>query len=51
MSNAGNDYLDRQGITHDTPWDLWQNHVALSIMAILLTILCYVELRVIVHIK
>lgn len=31
---TGNQYLDQQGISYETAWDLWVNYVALGIMAV-----------------
>ena len=51
LSSAGDMYLDRQGISHDTMWDFWQNHIALGVIAGVLLVICYVELRLVVLAK
>jgi ATP-binding cassette subfamily G (WHITE) protein 2 len=41
----GSDFLDAQGIKHETGWDLWQNIMALGLMAIGIMCLAYIQLR------
>ncbi|KAH9519810.1 ATP-binding cassette sub- G member 2 [Bulinus truncatus] len=47
----GDDYLQKQQISYDTQWDLWQNEVALVIMAAAFLLLAYVQLRRIQKLK
>jgi len=44
-STLGSQYLTVQGIAHDTEWDLWQNIMALFIIAVGLTFIAYIQLR------
>lgn len=44
-SISGSSYLTQQGIAHDTAWDLWQNIMALGIMAIGFLFIAYIQLR------
>jgi hypothetical protein len=44
-SETGNDFLTRQGIDHETDWDLWRNIMAIGIIAIGMECLAYVQLR------
>ncbi|XP_040042075.2 broad substrate specificity ATP-binding cassette transporter ABCG2d [Gasterosteus aculeatus] len=41
---TGEQYLDYLGIEHTT-WGLWENHVALTIMMLILLIIAYLKLR------
>jgi len=43
--NAGNNYLEDQGIPYATTWDLWFNHVMLLAIVILFMCLTYLQLR------
>ncbi|XP_013397450.1 ATP-binding cassette sub-family G member 2 [Lingula anatina] len=42
---AGTVYLDSQGITYATAWDLWYNEMALGIMTVVFMFLAYIQLR------
>jgi ATP-binding cassette subfamily G (WHITE) protein 2 len=42
---TGSKYLGIQGIKHETGWDLWQNIMALGLMAIGIMCLAYIQLR------
>ncbi|XP_064633854.1 broad substrate specificity ATP-binding cassette transporter ABCG2-like [Lineus longissimus] len=44
-SQAGNTYLEQQGIDYKTEWDLWVNIVALSAMVVIIMTLAYFRLR------
>jgi len=41
---TGEEYLTQQGIPHGTAWDLWQNIMALAIIAIGMLVISYVQL-------
>lgn len=42
---AGNQYLEDQGIPYETAWDLWQNMVALFGILLVFLLLTYIQLR------
>jgi hypothetical protein len=48
---TGTEYLTSQGIAHETLWDIWQNVMALGIMAFGIMFLAYVQLRRIKKLK
>ena len=48
---TGSQYLTEQGIAHDTAWDLWQNIMALGIIAVGLLFIAYIQLRRIKKLK
>ncbi|GFS06733.1 ATP-binding cassette sub-family G member 2-like [Elysia marginata] len=48
---SGNNYLETQKIPYGTPWDLWMNLVAMSIMAVGFLLLAYIQLRRIQKLK
>uniref|UniRef100_A0A3B4YFE9 Broad substrate specificity ATP-binding cassette transporter ABCG2 n=1 Tax=Seriola lalandi dorsalis TaxID=1841481 RepID=A0A3B4YFE9_SERLL len=41
---TGEQYLDYLGIEY-TPWGLWENHVALTVMSVIFLIIAYLKLR------
>ena len=47
----GSSYLTQQGIAHDSAWDLWQNIMALGIIAIGVLFIAYIQLRRIKKLK
>jgi ATP-binding cassette, subfamily G (WHITE), member 2 len=51
IENAGINYLDKQGIPHETAWDLWQNVMALGLITIGIMLLAYIQLRRIPKLK
>lgn len=51
IPNAGTAYLEKQGIKYETPWDLWQNIMALGIITIGIMLLAYIQLRRIPKLK
>lgn len=42
---TGEQYMTQQGIPHGTPWDLWQNIVALLSISLGFLALTYIQLR------
>lgn len=48
---AGNLFLEEQGIKYDTAWHLWQNELALFLLSILFMILAYIQMRTIKKFK
>ncbi|XP_033110127.1 broad substrate specificity ATP-binding cassette transporter ABCG2-like [Anneissia japonica] len=47
---TGEQYMDKQGIDYST-WGLWQNQMALGIMALSLMTLAYIQLRIVPRYK
>ncbi|CAF4951533.1 unnamed protein product [Rotaria sp. Silwood1] len=41
---TGDEILDKRGLAHSNAWDLWKNFFALTVMALLLFILAYIQL-------
>ncbi|CAF1357600.1 unnamed protein product [Rotaria sordida] len=50
-SITGDEILDKRGLVHANAWDLWKNFFALTMMAMLLFILTYIQLIRIKKIK
>jgi hypothetical protein len=48
---TGEEYLNSQGIAHDTMWDQWQNIMALGLIAIGVMTIAYIQLRRIPKLK
>jgi hypothetical protein len=44
-ATTGDEYLEMQGIAYQTAWDLWQNIMALGIIAIGMMTIAYILLR------
>ncbi|XP_058496476.1 broad substrate specificity ATP-binding cassette transporter ABCG2d [Solea solea] len=44
LTCTGEQYLDYLGIEY-TPWGLWENHVALTVMSVIFLIIAYLKLR------
>jgi hypothetical protein len=44
-SDTGDEYLTRQGIPHETAWDLWSNEFALLLIGGAFLVLTYIQLR------
>jgi hypothetical protein len=39
----GEAILDKHGLAHANPWDLWKNFLALSLMVLLFFILAFIQ--------
>jgi len=48
---TGSSYLTQQGIAHGTAWDFWQNIMGLGIIAIVVLLIAYIQLRRIKKLK
>jgi hypothetical protein len=48
---TGERYLDSQGIASGTPWEIWQNIMALGVFALGVMFIAYVQLRRIPKLK
>jgi len=48
---SGSKYLRDQGIEFDTDWGLWPNILALGIIAIIVMIFAYLQLRLMKKLK
>ncbi len=41
---TGEEILDKRGLPHNNPWDLWKYFLALTSMAVIFFILAYIQL-------